>query len=236
MNGWRARIGVIVPSTNTVVETEYWKTIPEGVSVHAARLKLTKTTPETLKRMTEEVERAADMLATAMVDVIVFACTSGSFVGGMKWEKNLTQKIEKVSGVKAITTAGAVVSALKTLKLKNIAMVTPYIKELHELEVDFMESNGISILHSSNLGMSRNVDIGKLMPQTAYRMARDTYHADIDGMFISCTDFRTVEIINVLENSLNVPVVTSNQASIYAALRNCGVNEHIADYGMLLEE
>lgn len=234
MYGKRARIGVIIPSTNTVVESEFWKMAPEGVSIHASRMKLTKTTPETLKQMITQMERAADELATAQVNIIIFACTSGSFVGGIEWENKLTKKIMSLTSIKAITTSGAVVGALREMKSKKIVMATPYIPELNELEKSFFELKGFKILNSKCLGLCENTKIGSLSPEVAYKLAKEVYLPESDAIFISCTDFRTIEIIEKLETDLDIPVITSNQASIWAALRGCGIKDSIKGYGKLL--
>lgn len=234
MYGWRARIGVLVPSTNTVVESEYNRMAPQGVSVHAARMKLTITTPETLVDMEKHAQRASDEIATAKVDAIVYACTSGSFVGGAQWEKDLINKIESNTGIKTVTTSGAIAAGLTAVGAKNIVMATPYKQELNVLEVKFLESKGFHVLAEKGLGINENVKVGALTPQDAYRLVKSIFVKEADAVFISCTDFRTIEIIDMLEEDLGVPIVTSNQSSMWAALRAAGVNEPLSGFGRLL--
>lgn len=119
MYGWRARIGAIVPSTNTAVESEFNTMKPEGVSIHASRMVSLENSVEILFNLAKDTERASYELGTTMCNTIVYACTSGSFVGGPKWEQELVERMEKASGTKAITTSGAVVRALKQLGVKK---------------------------------------------------------------------------------------------------------------------
>ena len=219
MYGWRLRIGLIVPSSNTTMESEFHAMRPEGVSVHTARMRLVEATPEELRRMAEDAQRAAELLATADVDVIIYGCTTGSLVGGVEWEEELRERIEGETGVETLTTAGAVVEALRALGVKRVCVATPYIRELDELEARFLGEQGFEVLAIRGLGLRRNTEIGGLPPWTAYRLAREAYREEADGVFISCTNFRTIEVIEPLERELGKPVVTSNQASMWAALR-----------------
>jgi len=219
MYGWRFRIGLIVPSSNTTMEPEFYRVCPEGVSIHTARVPLEEVTPDALVKMADYVLDAAKMLKTANVNVIVYGCTSGTLIGGVKWERELTSKIERETGVETITTASAVVQALKALDIKRVVVATPYIDKINELEKKFLEEHGIKVLSIKGLDVVKNIEIGKLAPWISYRLAKEVFKPEADGIFISCTNFRTLEIIEKLERELGKPVVTSNQASIWTALR-----------------
>src|SRR3989304_9537511 len=99
MYGWRGRIGVIVPSLNVPIEPEFNAMAPEGVSIHATRVLLEKGTAEALRDMAGETERAAQLLATAGVDIIAYACTTGSLVGGPGWDQELIKRIESKTNI-----------------------------------------------------------------------------------------------------------------------------------------
>ena len=219
MYGWRFRIGLIVPSSNTTMEPEFYRVCPEGVSIHTARVPLEEVTPDALVKMADYVLDAAKMLKTANVNVIVYGCTSGTLIGGVKWERELTSKIERKTSVETITTASAVVQALKALDIKRVVVATPYIDKINELEKKFLEEHGIKVLSIKGLGVVKNIEIGKLASWISYRLAKEVFKPEADGIFISCTNFRTLEIIEKLERELGKPVVTSNQASIWTALR-----------------
>lgn len=232
MYGYRARIGVMIPSANTVVENEFYRMAPEGVSIHTSRIFKINVDRENDLAMADSVERCAKELATAKCDTLLFACTSGSFVGGPEWEKGLVKKMEDCSGVKCLTTSGALRQALAQYGRKRISIVTPYIDELDELEGKFFGSMGYEVISTKGLGISDNVTIGKQPPEESYKLAKQI-PKDTELLIISCTDFRSIENLEKLEKELGIPVISSNQASLWAALRLCGVKDKIEGYGSL---
>ena len=134
MYGWRCRIGLIIPSDNTVMESEFNKVLYnlDGISVHATRIFFGTLTIESLLKMEEELERAARELKTAEVDVIAFGCTTGSLVKGKGYDKKIIDKIESITKTKATTTTTAVLCALEELGVEKIAVGTPYSDEINE--------------------------------------------------------------------------------------------------------
>jgi len=236
MYGWRGRIGLIVPSVNTVIEPEFYKMMPEGIGVYTSRVKNAKTTSEDLIKMSGSVARAAEELSTANVDVIAYGCTTGSLVKGTQWEKDLCRRIEGLTDIPAITTSGAVIQALKAMGISRLAVVTPYPEELNILEKKFLEQNNIEVLNMKGLGIMEAVKIGEKSPGFVYRLAKNIFVPEAKGIFISCTNLRTVEIIEKLENDIGRPVITSNQATFWASLRNIGCKELVKGYGRLLIE
>jgi maleate isomerase len=234
--GWRARIGLIIPSSNTTMEPEFSKIMPEGVSVHTARLKLVNVDAESLRKMAERSVEAAEDLATAEVDLIVYGCTTGSLLEGSRWEEELRLRIEKATGITVITTAQAVVKSLKALGARKVSVATPYIEELNEREKRFLEENGFKVIKIKGLGIVKNTEIGKQPPWVAYRLALEVARgSDADVLFISCTNFRTLEVINYLEETLQIPVISSNTSTAWLALRTLGIRDSI-NYGKLLRE
>jgi len=230
--GRRLRIGLLVPSSNTTMEPEFHGMAPEGVSVHTARMRLEEVTAGGLVEMAEDAGRAAGLLATAEVDVIVYGCTTGSLVGGVEWEENLVQRIEDGTGVPTLSTSGAVVDAINALNVKRVAVATPYTDDLNRLEVAFLKSHGIEVTDIRGLGLVMNVDIGRIDGAVVRELVRAVADG-ADGVFISCTNLPTVDLIAPLEAELRQPVVTSNQASLWAALRGSGITG-IEGYGELL--
>ncbi|GAI96227.1 unnamed protein product, partial [marine sediment metagenome] len=208
MYGWRGRIGLIVPSVNTVIEPEFYKMMPEGIGVYTSRVKNAKTTSEDLVKMNASVARAAEELSTANVDVIAYGCTTGSLVKGIQWEKDLCRRIEGLTDIPAITTSGAVIQALKAMGISRLAVVTPYPEELNILEKKFLEQNNIEVLNMRGLGIMEAVEIGEKSPGFVYRLAKNIFVPEAKGIFISCTNLRTVEIIEKLENDIGRPVIT----------------------------
>lgn len=233
MFGWRARLGVLVPTTNKTMEPELYKMTTRGVSVHFSKLKQKEDTVEELQRMADDVPRAAAELADAEVDIIAFGCTTGSLIGGLGYDEQLIRKIESVAHIPATTTSTAVISALKELEIKTLCVATPYQDDLNRMEKQFLESHGFKIIDIRGLGC-RSPEIADVSPKTIYKHARAVFRPEADGLFISCTDLRTSDVLQALEYDLNKPVVSSNQATMWMMLKKVGIGEPIDGYGTLL--
>ncbi len=233
MYGWRGRLGLILPSSNSTNEPEFARWLPDGVSLHAARMRLEDVDAESLGAMADEVERCADLLATADADAIAYGCTTGSLVHGPGHDEEIEARIESVAGVPAVATAAAIKRAFARLGLERLAITTPYVTELNSREVEFLTDAGYEVAAVDGLGIDRNTEIGAQQPETAYRRARQLPVDDADGVFLSCTNYRTFEVIPALEADLGVPVVTSNQATLWNALAQLGVTADIDDLGRL---
>lgn len=240
MYGWRGRIGVLVPSTNFTVEPEFNWAVPEGVSVHAARCMLREVEREDEKvqaviDMGKDVVKAAKEVAAVKPKVIAWACTTGSFVKGVGYDKELIKEIEEETGIKALTTSTAVADALKELNIRKVAVTTPYIREVNEKEKAFLEQSipGLKVTEIRGLGIIKGFDKNNLEPRTAYVAGREIDSSEAECVFISCTAWRTFEIIEALENDLRKPVITSNQATLWASLKVLGIHG-VKGYGQLL--
>ena len=231
MYGWRGRIGVIVPSLNVTIEPEFNAMAPEGVSIHATRVLLEKGTAEALRDMAGETERAAQLLATAGVDIIAYACTTGSLVGGPGWDQELIKRIESKTNIRATTTATAVVLALKELAVDRLAVGTPYLEELNQLEKAFLEAHGIKVVHIEGLGFTGASELNNLDSGMAYVLGKKVDREEAQALFLSCTGFQTLEIIEALEQDLGKPVLTSNTATLWDILRKLKVKEPVVGYG-----
>ena len=239
MYGWRGRIGVIIPSSNTTCEPEFQKMVPEGVSIHVARVFNPEVRSEAEKEaailnMNKEIERAAREVASVTPRVIVYACTTGSFLKGPGYDQEVEQRITQETGIEALTTTTAVTEALRTLRLKRIVMATPYTKGTASKERAFFEEviPSLKVIHQKDLEILSNLERGRLHPFLAYQAAREILTPEADGIFISCTNWRTIEIIGMLEKDFGRPVVTSNKASVWMALKKMGLRGE-AQYGQL---
>lgn len=227
MFGWRGRIGLLVPSSNTTMEVEFASCLPTGVSLHTARLPLTEVTIRGLEEMGRSIRAAAQTLADAGVDVVVYGCTTGSLILGAEHAKAIADEIEQATDLPTIVTAKAVVDFIKEKGGHRIVVATPYIQELNEKEKEFLIAHGFHVLAIVGLGLKDNREIGKQEPYVAYRLGRRMLEENpqADLLFISCTNFRTFGIINVLANDMQKPVVTSNQATLIQTLRTLRISE-----------
>jgi maleate cis-trans isomerase len=233
MYGTRARIGILVPSANTITETEFNILKPEGISVHAARMFITHPTVETLARMNDDTETAAKLIATAKPSVVAFACTTGSLLEGVGWDDRLIERIEKITGVPTTTTATSVIRAFKELGIRKISVGTPYNEELNQREADFFEKSGIQVLKVKGL------DLGGLMDQISLEEVKDLARAvnrpDADAVFLSCTNLKALPVLDPLEKELGKYVFSSNIATFWDVMRIIKIKEPIQGRGKLLE-
>ncbi|HBK81379.1 MAG TPA: decarboxylase [Nitrospinae bacterium] len=232
------RVGLVVPSLNVVIEPEFHKMSPEGVSVHATRMLLQgKMTRESFSRMAQDASTAAALLGTARVDVIAYACTSGSFVED---GARIAETLEREGGVPAVTTALAVVEALHALGLKRIAVGTPYVDFVNEAEKQFLESAGFEVTGLYGLGLGdtpeSRISIGRQKWEMVLEVARRIDSPDADGVFISCTNLATIGVLEQLEQELGKPVFSSNVATFWSVLSRGGFSASIPGYGSLLRD
>ncbi len=235
MYGWRGRIGLVIPTGNSVVEPEFYKMAPEGVSIHANRVALKDVTRDALLAMEHDTARSAAGIATVRVGVITFACTSGSFVGGPGYDDKLIKIIEDETGVRATTTTSAVINALVSLNVSKIALATPYTDEITKLEVNFLQAAGFEVTNWKGGGIVETADIQECRPEVSYRRARDVDNDQAEAVFISCTGFRTIENLAKLEADLGKPVISSNQATFAESLRILGVRDVAPGFGSLFD-
>ena len=217
------RIGLLVPSANTVVEPEFWRMAPPRVSLHAARMRNARSDVEDSLRMLEHAERAADELGSARVDVIAFACTASSFVRGAEGEDELRALIERAAGAPAVTTSGAVTAALQALAATSVALYTPYPAELNEREVAFLGGHGIRVVHERGMGITEAVTIADVSTDELLAFVRGVPPPPADAIFLSCTNLATLDAIQPLEAEFDRPVVSSNTATLRSVLKRLGL-------------
>lgn len=234
--GWKARIGLIVPSTNTINEPEFWRMAPEGVGIFTARAMLQgRATPESYFEMAKAVSGAADQLATAEVDIVAYGCTSGSFVCPME---DLIDDMQTRTGRPALAAAGAVVAALRALGARRVALATPYIDFVNQREREFLQEQGFEVVSLEALDLGHTQEerrgIGRVPPEAIDRLARLADRPEADVVFISCTNLASLGVVERLEAELGKPVITSNQACFWACLRRLGLRDAIPGFGRLL--
>ena len=237
MYGWRAKIGRISPSPETVGCEEWRRALPDGVCLVETRTLLHDVTVEGLAETVTQIERAALELASAEVDVILQAGTAIAFFRGFGHDQELSRRITAATGIKSTTSLTSVVEALQMLGIKRLAVMTSYLADIDARLVDVLEQSGFHVAGIRGMGLKRSVDMGKVMPDETYRLARAvaTETADADGILISCGNLRTFEVIESLEADTGLPVVTSNQAGLWQALRLAGVRERLPNLGKLLK-
>lgn len=239
MYGTRGRIGLITLATDSSVLPEHARLMPDGVALYPAPIPLPdgEVTPLALDAMlaSDALERAAYALSQVDVDIIVFACTSGSLIHGPGWDTSLAQRVEAAAGVPATTTATSVLQALEAVGARRLTVVTPYLPEVNEAEQRFLEAAGFEVAAIGGLPRRRDRDIGLLSPQDALDAVARWDSPVTDAIFCSCTNWHLLDAVADLEALHGKPVVTSNQASAWTALRALDVTTPVTGYGRLLE-
>jgi maleate isomerase len=218
------RFGVMVPSSDSVVEADFKNFLPSSVTFHTARLMHHDETPRgapTMDEICNGLEAAADSLVQVLPEFIVFACTAASFYKGVGWDDQLRERIIARTRLPAIITSSSIVQAFKALKIHNAFMITPYPEDINRREINYFGHHKIEISDSYYFHLRLSREICLVSPQAIYDQALK--EADrikrCGALFISCTGLRAMEIIEALEKSLGVPVLTSNASIVYAVLK-----------------
>ncbi len=231
---WK-KLGLMVPSSNTSVEIDFRRAARPGVSVHTARMWLTGSDADVLDRMNEDIDTAAKHLGSAAVELIVYACTGGSLYGGVGSDTKTARRLTELSGgIPAVTTTTAVLEALKALSIRRLALLTPYPVRMTEIVRHFLEDNGFEVLSVAGRGHGSNLEIGDDPPEAIVDFALDNLAEESEGIFCSCTNWRSMAAAEEIERRTGKSVVTSNQATIWAAYRRIGITDPIEGYGRLL--
>jgi len=229
------KIGVMVPSSNTAVEIDFTRTRQPGLSLHAARMWLTGSDADVLERMNEDLETAARHLASADVDLLVYACTGGSLLKGMGYDSELARRISHLAGgIETITTSTAVLDALKAMGLRRLSLLTPYPETMTRIVREFLEANGFEVASFAGRGHGSNLEIGADSPEAIVGFAAEHTAPEADGIFCSCTNWRSMAAAEGIEHATGKPVVTSNQATIWSVYRRIGMGQPLEGFGELL--
>jgi maleate isomerase len=236
----RKRIGVMVPSTNTTCEADFQLVVPRGVTIHGQRLWLTNDAAgeDGMNRMNAEIESGARYLATAKVDVIVYGCTTGSFYRGPGWDQEMLDVIQQAAGVPAVATSPSVVQALRFFGARKISVATPYPEWNNQKLRAYLQATGFEVLNvegEPTASQAGNQGINDQDPEVVVDFASRVCLPEADALLCSCTAWRSVEAVDELEKRTGRPVVTSNQSTIWAALRKLDFSQSIHGFGKLLE-
>jgi maleate isomerase len=230
--GGRARIGMLIPSANFIVEPQVRAMLPAGVTVHFTRLPLRGSSTPELLAMVENVESAAALLADADVELIAFNCTAVSTFSS-QLEAEISHRIETSTRTPAVTTGQALIAALNALGARKVMLLTPYTPEINARESAFLQEAGVEVVVEAGLGMNTPAEMAALPPGIWLDLARRHHTSQADAILISCTAVRSADIISVLEKESGRPVVTSNQALVWHALRLRNVRDAVDGFRRL---
>jgi maleate isomerase len=228
-----AKVGLIVPSVNTTTEPEFAWVAPPRISFHAARVFMNVTTPEALRAMNAEVQRAAELLATMSPDVVAYTCTAGSFIDGLAATTALLSNIQEIVNCPVVATSAALIAALQHLGITRVSLAAPYPEDITDHERRFVVDNGFDVVSYGYLGRS-----GASVRPTSFdeiiALVRRVDRPTAQAIFVSCTDLRALEVIDVLEGELGKPILTSNQVTLWGILEALGTRTRLEGFGRLL--
>jgi maleate isomerase len=239
-SGWRARIGVLTPDDDTVPESEFWTMVPDGVSVHAARVPLVD-----LERYSDPPgpDNAVEQLARLPLHNMVFAFTTTSYLLGPKGEQELKARLEKRSkGIPVLLPTIAATEAFRALGVKRVALFHPawFNDDAVKKGVAYFQDQGFKVVHASHMSPERKVphpNLGSdVTPAEVYEWVRMRTPANAECVFIAGNGFRTIGVIAALQEDLGRPALTGNQVVFWYALRHAGVRAAADDYGQVFRK
>jgi maleate isomerase len=218
-------LGVIVPSSNTSTEIDFAAWAPPGLALHAARMWMVDATLEAAEAFVDEsAPQAARDLGTLEPDAVVFACTAAGATLGKAAEERLVERLAELAGAPVISTNAAVSAEMASHAPRRIAVITPYTPDITEGVAASRERDGYEVIHAAGMEIALNRDIGRVEPDRLVDFAAaELSDKSFDLIFVSCTNLRTAEAIDPLRERFDVPVVTSNGASMRAALKELGL-------------
>jgi maleate isomerase len=250
-DGWEAtvRIGVLTPHADVGPESELRAMAPPGVGVHASRVPFDAMDPggamdptialSPVRAFAEppHIDRAAELLAAAPLDAIAFGFTSSAYVIGIEGEAQMIARLEGATrGIPVVATGAATVAGLRGLGAERIALFDPpwFDEELDALGRRYYESAGFEVAHAAACGLPS--DQTKITPTDLHGWVTEQVPRDLDAVVIGGNGFRAVGTIAALEDDLGHPVLTANQALLWAALGASGAKAgEVSGYGRLFE-
>lgn len=228
------RLGLLLPSSNTVQEPEFKSMLPASVTLHCARLSLSTIDPESTLNIVREIESEATKLADAEVDVVVFSATAPSTRLGKGYDGELRKRIESATKGPSMTAATAMLESFQHLGIRSVAIAAPWTDDTNMWVAKFMEANGIKVVNQLALGIRRNYDVGLLKPHSALDLGVMADRSDADAVFLACGNWSNAEVIDELESKVGKPVLTTNACAVWSCLNMMNVQDRVDSYGSLL--
>ena len=241
------RIGQIVPSSNTTMETELpamfrarEAVAPERFTFHSSRMRMKNVTREELAAMDADSDRCAAELSDARVDVLGYACLVAIMSMGKGYHCQSERRLHEVTvreggPAPVVTSAGALVQGLKTLKARKIAMIAPYMKPLTQLVAEYIEAEGIQVTDRIALEIPDNLEVGRRDPMALLEIYKDLNLEGIDALVLSsCVQMPSLAAIPLVEQATGLPVVSAAVCTTHQMLMKLGLSTHVPNAGTLL--
>lgn len=228
------KIGLVALRTDHLIEDSFKKILSNvDVSILTNRIEFNDPVNEhNLQAMKSDLDLVVtNILPGKKIDVVAFGCSSGAVAIG---EKNLEEKIKNIKKEAQVTNpVTAAIAAFNTLNVKKISVITPYIKGVNEGIAQFFNNKGIEVLNIAGFSAMKDADITRISQQAIKKAALELVEPEAEAVFLSCTALRAIELIDELEETLGIPVITSNQALAWHALRLLGNETKVEGFGNL---
>jgi maleate isomerase len=247
MTGRLLRIGQIVPSSNTTMETEIPAILrmresvePERFSFHASRMRMKQVTKEELAAMDGDSDRCALELSDARVDVLGYACLVAIMSMGLGYhrvsEARLHQRtVDNGGPAPVVTSAGALADGLKAIGAKKVSILAPYMKPLTRLVIDYIENEGIEVVDSISLEIPDNLEVGRQDPRAPIEITKKLNTAGVDAVVASaCVQMPSLPSVQPIEDRVGLPVISSSVATTFMMLKRLGLKTAVPGFGALL--
>jgi len=241
------RIGQIVPSSNTTMETEIPALLrsreavsPERFTFHSSRMRMKKVTKEELAAMDADSDRCAAELADADVDVLGYACLVAIMSMGKGYHCVSERRLHEVTRreghpAPVVTSAGALVDGLRTIGAKRIAMVAPYMEPLTQMVAEYIGAEGIEVVDRIALEIPDNLEVGRRDPMALCTIYKDLKLEGADAVVLSsCVQMPSLAAVQHVQDECGLPVISAAIATTYQMLRKLDLNTHVPNGGALL--
>ncbi|MGE8452468.1 MAG: Asp/Glu racemase, partial [Pseudomonadales bacterium] len=238
------RIGQIVPSSNTTMETEIPAILrareghlPERFTFHSSRMRMKKVTKEELAAMDADSDRCALELSDARVDVLGYACLVAIMSMGLGYHRVSEQRLhgrtaENGTPAPVVTSAGALVDGLQAIGAKKVSLLAPYMKPLTKLVIDYIENEGIEVVDSISLEIPDNLEVGRQDPLAPAEITKRLKTAGVDAIVASaCVQMPSLASVQLIEDRTGLPVVSSSVSTTYMMLKRLGLSTSVPGFG-----
>jgi maleate cis-trans isomerase len=235
MYGWRARLGLVIPANNTVIEPEFARMVPDGIATFGAKILSHGLSADGIERMVANSHRAVDELAAGDMSAFAYACLATSLVKGDAWTSEFQAHVEDKTGKPVTTAATATLEALQSLGTKRVALATPYPKTINDLLPALFDRAGIEVVSLKSVAVKDSLEVCRLDPSVAYRLAKEADTDRADAVCILATDIRSIDVLETLEADLGKPAISTNQALLWRCLKFCDIGDPVNGFGSLLK-
>ncbi|MDW3682133.1 Asp/Glu racemase [Cupriavidus sp. CV2] len=242
------RIGQIVPSSNTTMETEIpamlrarEAILPERFTFHASRMRMHRVVREELEAMNREGLRCAAELADARVDVMSTACLVAIMAMGPGYHRQVEEDLRRVARenhceAPVMTSAGALVAGLKALGARKIALMTPYMRPLTDAVVAYIEDEGIEVLDALSFEIPDNLEVGRRDPMQLLDDVKRLNTGNADAVVLSaCVQMPSLPAIQLAQDRLGLPVTSTAVCTVRQMLGHLRLAATVPQAGALLD-